>query len=1349
MKKILLLFCCILNYSATNAQDQARYVVELNIDYIKNTGNGVHSLTYQAYIKTGVSKDFFFDLYCNGSNADKNAVNILPNKPALKSYPVGLLPDAIWFWWRRASTSQDDKDETQYRIDKTKPYIRAEDVISNDLFSRSEVKFDLYVYPEKINIAYVGNDREEQKLPSDERITLKATKGFPAQLYNWKYSVDSSRSWKDIPNDVTVSADRTEITFNGYELAGEEVFRSKLYTSSTIQIGISYDNSPIPQFIFVLNPSLTAPKIVDIKPLMGKCAGDNGTLEVLFDRQLIPGEKLYLTLNDKTTEEKDSLSINSNNKAFLPSVEVGTYQIRVVSSYNGFTSYTGLPEHTRSGVEVKTRPSINFEAQQDSLVSCYGGSSGTITVKASRESKAHFTARLYQTSTGQEIQSIQSTDSEQVTFDNLKAETYDVKLTDENGCNPKTDNGAELVHTIQIDQPPRAVGVSGDIVFLEPRGHDTKDGFISFQIVGGRGDYVVQVVDAQTGISPPCSIAVDNKNCGVVSGIGRGTYKITVTDQSYKPAFGTTCGCRYDFEYTVTAPDPIVPEITNHKDALCYSDNNGSVTMTAKGGRPYDPGLYDYLWYRTGESTPFFNDSKKTASKYSLLTAGDYKVMVIDGNDIHAELEFAILEPNPVRVNFAANNISCHGGSDGRVSVVAQGGSGQYKGQLIGGENYSKELTFDTRASAEFTGLAVGNYYLYLTDTNGCPMRDNDDVSKVVEYYEIVVTEPKKPVKIERIDTQLPISHQSADGVAVVQVWGGTTQNGAYQVVAKSVEGGRVYAPSASVPNGVYTAYTFTGLQAGRYLVEASDQKYINPSESPCGCVDRVEVEFTAPAPMAVVLKELEKVSCYGSNTAQVVAYAQGGTRFIGSPMPYKYQWYKVNRGVSQAIDVASDSIALNLSAGSYRVEVFDAKEVSVASDVLTVGEPDSLSVSFEITDIDCSGANTGSIKATVQGGTAPYAYQWNVSGQNAPNLSNLERGIYTFKVTDSNGCSMVAQVEVKSAVEITVDSIIVQPNCLRPNGGHIELNLSGGSAPYTAQWSDNNSSQLKREQLSAGTYRVVITDNKGCKVPYSFTLHEPHSFTVALPADFTMCRNQSRTIKAVCAERGVAYKWYCDAEELAGSENSITASKAGVYRVVATNQVGCTAQDEVVVAVSDESLNLDMIAPTRVAAGSEIHAVNLSTVSAEVLTWSLPKEALVLKRGDTEVIFMLDKAGHYEIALKGEKSGCSTVVTRTIEVVGSGDEQLPNDKKALIKQFLVTPNPTKGYFKVLVELNREDDFTMKLYSPSGVLVDEKKGVKVQNKSFEYEINGSIQGTYLLHLITPYDKAVLQVVIKN
>lgn len=1272
---------------------------------------------------------------------------VIPIVGATKLYDIGDLSTLhIWSQKKNNKITQDNH-QSNYTLNFSNEYINqivAVDDKNEAIFPFTDGIIQVIVIPDKIDIAYFGNDAGKQKLPSDERITLKATKGFSPKIYNWKYSIDGI-TWNDIPNGIISSNDKTEISFNGYELAGEDAFRSRL--SQTISIGISYDNSDIPQWQYVLNPSLTAPKIVGVTYDTETCPNNgDAILHVTFDRQLVDAnEVLYLKLNNRLSESinSDPILIDNNKHGIVSSLKSGTYDIEVVSTYMAYPSFTGSLGHSKLGFVINPRPAINFPTPTPTDATCYGGADGTITVTASREAGAKFTADLYERSSTKLVKSLDFNQGESQSFTDLRAQEYYVTIKDENDC-------STAIQYVTVKEPQLAVGVDGEIAFQEPKGYNTKDGVFAFNIKGGRGNYAVQVVDAENNTNSSCSVVVTNNNC-VVSGIGRGTYNIIITDGSYRPEFGNNCGCRHEFQYTVIAPPAIEPSITINKHVLCYSDNNGSATITAKGGRPYDPsiGTYDFAWYKKGETTPFFEEFKKTGSNYDLLTAGEYSVVVKDKNSIEATIEFTIKEPDPVLVNFVSNNIRCYKGSDGRVSVVASGGVEKYKAQVVGGEDYSKEIEFDIKTSAEFTGLAAGNYYLYLTDINGCPMRVNDDVTKTIEYYEIIIKEPKKPVQVELNDMQLPTSYDSKDGGFVVRVSGGTTQNGLYKISAKQADEGISITPTESAKDGVYVVYTFRGLKRGKYTIVAGDDNYTESTALPCGCGDNIDVEIVAPKQMKIGIKELKSVTCNGSSTAQAVAHAQGGVRFDGASMPYTYKWYKFGDKGRQVLGMENDSIARNLNAGRYQVEISDMKSVTIASDILTISEPDSLSVSFEIANIDCSGANTGSIKAIVKGGTAPYNYQWDINGQSGDKIQNLAMGMYSLMITDAKGCGKVAQAEVKSAVQITIDSIVVQPNCTNSNGGSIELALFGGSEPYSIMWADDNSTALKRENLKAGIYKVVITDNKGCRVPYEFKLKEPYSFTVSLPEDFMMCRNQSRTIQADCKERDVKYKWYCDGQEIQGNENSITASKAGVYGVVATNSVGCTAQDDIRVEVSTESLKLDMITPTRVAMGSEIHAVNLSTVTAEALVWNLPQEAIVLKRDDTEAVFILDKSGSYEVSLEGFKGNCSTIITRTVEVVDSGDGKLPDDAKSLIKQFLVTPNPTTGYFKVMVELNREDDFTMKLYSPDGVLVDEKSGIKVKDKTFEYEINGSIQGTYLLHLITQYDKAVLQVVVKN
>src|SRR5690606_13861703 len=115
----------------------------------------------------------------------------------------------------------------------------------------------------------------------------------------------------------------------------------------------------------------------------------------------------------------------------------------------------------------------------------------------------------------------------------------------------------------------------------------------------------------------------------------------------------------------------------------------------------------------------------------------------------------------------------------------------------------------------------------------------------------------------------------------------------------------------------------------------------------------------------------------------------------IGGSAPYSFIW--------STIGVTSDT-ATNLSAGTYNVQVTDANGGSTTQ-VVTITQPQ---MPYQIQlvdlkDVSCNGANDGSISVQVLGGTPPYTYSWSVPVGNTPIISNLQPGVYTLTVTDSD----------------------------------------------------------------------------------------------------------------------------------------------------------------------------------------------------------------------------------------------------------------------------------------------------------------------------------------------------------
>jgi hypothetical protein len=65
---------------------------------------------------------------------------------------------------------------------------------------------------------------------------------------------------------------------------------------------------------------------------------------------------------------------------------------------------------------------------------------------------------------------------------------------------------------------------------------------------------------------------------------------------------------------------------------------------------------------------------------------------------------------------------------------------------------------------------------------------------------------------------------------------------------------------------------------------------------------------------------------------------------------------------------------------------------------------------------VNDNGSRNGSIRVTIQGGTAPYGYRWS-NGFQSTQISGLAAGEYTLTITDSKGCMNTFSFTVKSSV--------------------------------------------------------------------------------------------------------------------------------------------------------------------------------------------------------------------------------------------------------------------------------------------------------------------------------------------
>jgi hypothetical protein len=228
---------------------------------------------------------------------------------------------------------------------------------------------------------------------------------------------------------------------------------------------------------------------------------------------------------------------------------------------------------------------------------------------------------------------------------NLAAGTYAYTVTDGNGC-------SSLVSAV-ITEPAllQMTAVPGII-----------------NCFGG----TTQVLMSATGGTLPYT------GTGTLAAVSTGNYTYNVTDAN---------GCSVSAAVHIPQPALLTTSISG-SNITCFGTANGSVAVTAQGGTL----PYTYTW-NNGASQP----------SQTGLQPGNYSVVVGDARGCTSTSSITLTQPDLLQTALSAqSNVSCNGGSNGAVTVLASGGTLPYTGTGVK------------------SNLSAGNYTYTVTDANGC-----------------------------------------------------------------------------------------------------------------------------------------------------------------------------------------------------------------------------------------------------------------------------------------------------------------------------------------------------------------------------------------------------------------------------------------------------------------------------------------------------------------------------------------------------------------------------------------------------------------------------------------------------
>ena len=762
---------------------------------------------------------------------------------------------------------------------------------------------------------------------------------------------------------------------------------------------------------------------------------------------------------------------------------------------------------------------------------------------------------------------------------NLAAGTYDLTVTDANGCATTgsatisegalitlnltaTDlvcsgvNQGSISSTVNGGTAPYIYTWSDNTIGNVANPTNLAAGIYSLTVVDANGCTAIDSTTIADGVTVTVSLTPTNSVCGgidagsvtsIVNGgtspytynwsngattdtignLAAGVYDVTVTDAN---------GCQGTATTTVNDGANISITLTPTNPSCAGGDNGRIISEVSGGVKPYG-----YAW-----STGTTGDSTLTN-----LTAGTYSLTVTDANGCMIIASATVDDGAIITLTLTPSAPLCAGVNDGSISSSVSGGTAPYT------YNWSNGTT----GVPTLTNLLAGGYNLTITDANGCTATDSTTISDGASI--------------------------TVDIVVINPICAGTN---AGSVTVTPSGGAAPYAYNWS--NGANTA-TVDNLAAGSYGVTVTDDN---------GCSTTATAIITNPMPFDIAIISTPRDICPG-----------GSVNFGAAPADTTLTYLWTATGGSFDDSTSASPIYTMMMPGTYEIVLTASNGTCTDSDTTTVIVRQGLTVGLIFSDVICAGDSTGAISVTASSDNEPITYTWDNGIGNIPNPTNLPAGTYNLTVTDAAGCSITATTTIGAISNLSVIATPTNLVCSGDGNGSITATTNGGIAPVTFAWSNGAGNVATINNLAAGTYTVTATDAMGCTRIATTTLTQPNPIFVTINNSAegdTICGGTGVNLTAIPTDSTLTYNWTASGgsfDDATSATPVYTMMMSGTHEIVVTISNGtCTATDTTYVTIGD---GIDFtIAQTNITCLGETDGsitVNVTTGAAPITyTW-------------------------------------------------------------------------------------------------------------------------------------------------
>jgi large repetitive protein len=861
----------------------------------------------------------------------------------------------------------------------------------------------------------------------------------------------------------------------------------------------------------------------------------------------------------------------------------GTYNLLVTNTSNGCTN--------SASVAVSQSPTVGLTLQVQSPILCNGLANGSLNATPT----GGVGAFTYLWSTGQNTQTIY----------NLPTGNYRLTVSDSEGCTAWAAMSLTQPTPLAVNATATAqtqAGVNNGVATANPSGGvppyvyvwSTNENTASIQNLAP-GPYTVTVYDVNSctkvqtvnviGLNCTIDAIITNRTSPQCFGQANGSATVIVTGAlaqynvnwsnglnaqnliatnlaagNYSVTVGDATGCQDVETFTITQPNSVVLTVTTTNQTFTGL-NNGTATANPNGGTA----PYTYLW-----------SNNATTKSIQNLAPGQYTVTITDVNGCSIAQTGSVgafsCSLNAQISN--VNNASCFGLANGSATLTIAGALPNYNFSWSNGQNGQSEFAL---------GLAAGTYSVTASDGSGC---QDVETFTITQPDTLIMTASSTPQTVVGVNNGSATAIVSNATSAITYSWsnGQNTQTisnlppGTYTVTASNanfctvsqsvVVGSAACVLTANVlttavsciggnngtaginvenTNGNVVVQWSTGsnstqisnLTAGGYSVSVSDGS---------GCQVIQNFEITQPTTnFSILVLNQNNTSCSTDNNGSATVMATGGQ--------YTYAW---SNG-------AIGNTATNLTANSYTVTATNSSGCTASQTVLI------LAIDNVVPTITCPANLVRCQDQSAQILPIPTVSD-NCStiltiSSNAP--ATLPVGvntiIYTTKDDAQNSATCSFTVEISSPIVVGNSEIT---GCLQNCEGQVSLqNISGGTAPYTFEWSNGQLGLIANNLCGTGL-TVSCVDANLCRTPLTINMTTQPLLVINTQTIVNDANSQqigSISINIVGGLPPYTYQWKKDGVDFANTED-LTGLGFGSYVLEVTDGNGCVISSQSIV---------------------------------------------------------------------------------------------------------------------------------------------------------------------------------------